>query len=198
MLAWAAAAPVLAYLPWVYQRRFMLAYTIPLSALAVTALQALWRRGSAQPWFRTRRPIWSFLAVFGAGLSSLALAISTAAIMGSQPREFFDPTPVVRAADWLAGRAGPDDLALAGGVETSRLLAARAGLQVFWGHPIETLDAGRKETEVAGFFAGERDAAWLASNGVDWVLVEPDESVDPAGLSLVYDEAAVRIYLVDR
>jgi hypothetical protein len=69
MLAWAAAAPVLAYLPWNYQRRFMLAYTIPLAVLAVPGLQWAWRRGRMRPWFRARRPLWTFLLVFGAALS---------------------------------------------------------------------------------------------------------------------------------
>ena len=198
MLAWAAAAPVLAYLPWAYQRRFMLAYTIPISALAVWGLRYLWQRGSAAAWIRAKQPIWAFLFLFAASLSSLALVLGFFARMAARPDESFDPAPVVRAADWLVGQAGEDDVALAARVETSRLLAARAGLQVYWGHPIETLDASAKEALVARFFAGELDADWVAGQGVDWVLVEGAAPPGVAGLAQVYDDDGVRLYRVNR
>lgn len=198
MLAWAAAAPVLAYLPWNYQRRFMLAYTIPLAALALPGLQWAWRRGRRRPWIEARRPLWTFLLVFAAGLSSLALVLGLSAHMASRPETSFDPAPVVRAADWLAGQAGPGEVALAERVETSRLLAARAGVVVYWGHPIETLQAGEKQEAAAAFFGGELPPGWPAENGIDWVLLEPGSDLELGGLEPAYSAEGVRIYRVDR
>jgi hypothetical protein len=101
-------------------------------------------------------------------MSSLYLGLGTSVYMSSRPPAFFDPVSLVRAVDWLARQAGPDEAVLSSEL-SGQLLAARGGLAVYLGHPIETVDYPGKSAAVLAFYSGQ-DPELPRRVGLRWVL----------------------------
>jgi hypothetical protein len=145
-LSWIAAALLLAYTPFNLQRRFMHAFSLPLALLAVAGL-----RDMLTPWLSSRAPAWlsrrsSIVVVTVAALasiSSLVVCLGNVLNISTKPAALFDPGDLVRSVDWISSHAGPDDLVFSTEM-SGQLVAARAGLPVYLGHPIETLDYLKK------------------------------------------------------
>ncbi len=196
LLAWVVAAFAAAYAPWNLQRRFMLAITIPLAAFAVDGLRFLWLTVERRGRIRQRRNLWASLVLLVAALSSMYISVGTAAFLGTRPASLFDPAPVVAAVDWLAEHARPEDVVLAETVEASQLVAARAGLAAYWGHPIETLDFQEKADAVRSYYAGRLGANWLGEAGIDWVIATSGAGLATPGVSLAYERDGILIFRI--
>ncbi len=212
-LAWCAGALFLAYLPLVLQRRFMMAYTLPLALLAVYGLKAVLktsaRRVKASGFLAKPGPL-VLAFVLLASLSSFYLVSGYCLVLAARPAEYFDPGELVQAVDWLAAGAGPEELVFSA-EETGRLVAARAGLPVYLGHPIETLNYAEKTRLASGFFSGVEGSGLLQEAGVRWVLFGPYEralagqaadrwrasaglAASPGALREVYHNGSVSIF----
>jgi len=203
-LAWVVAALMLAYAPFALQRRFMHANILPLSLLAVAGIKEVihpWLEKRAPHWLAQRSRLWVVLLVVFVSLSSIVLALGNSLYVLSRPAALFDPVELVRAADWLEAHAGQDDVVLST-ERSGQLIAARAGLPVYLGHPIETLDYERKTGRVAALYRGEDMGAWLAGSGVRWVLFGPYEQVLGGGtapglpLEIKFNDNGVLVYAV--
>ncbi|MBM3144537.1 MAG: hypothetical protein FJ010_06100 [Chloroflexi bacterium] len=195
-LIWLGGALVLAYLPWNLQRRFTHALMLPLAILAVTGLQDWSRR-----WSSPRARLLPLLLVGLSAVSSLYLTLGLSLYVSGRPSELFDPAPLVEAVDWLGARAGGDDVVLSS-ARSGQLLAARAGLVAYIGHPIETLDYDRKAAQVEAYFSGENTLTDLPACGCDWLVIGPYERASggtfaPAGAALVYRNPEVAVYKLD-
>jgi len=208
-LAWCLGALALAYLPLTLQRRFMMAYTLPLALLALYGVRALLRRlpsrreGAAGGLLKPGPLVLLFVLL--ASLSSFYLVSGYCLVLDSRPVEYFDPAELVQAVDWLAAEAGPEELVFSA-EESGRLTAARAGLPVFLGHPIETLNYAEKTGLARAFFSGALGPGVLQESGARWVLFGPYERAlagwgEEAGLASptgalreVYHNASVSIY----
>ena len=203
-LVWMVTALLLAYSPVNLQRRFMHAYILPLALLATTGL-----KDAVSPWVDRHMPSWighrkrllTILLIIFISMTSLLLGIGNGIYVWRRPIALFDPVELVQAVDWLASHASSDDIVVST-EQTGQLIAARTGLGVYLGHPIETLDYTNKTTQVAALLSGGNRGDWLDDSGVSWVFCGPIHlknvcNINPeAPLVPVYDENGVEIFQV--
>jgi hypothetical protein len=176
-LAWMGGAFICAYLPTSLQRRFMHAMTIPLTVVAISGL-----KDSLLPWLaRLRwanfwlRPKTAALLYIGlASLSSISLSLGTAIFMRLLPEDRFDPNYLVAAVDWLSTHADRNDFVISG-EQTGQLVAARSGLPVYLGHPMETIDYPQKTQQVAALFSPSTVPEPWDLSCCEWVIYGPYE-----------------------
>jgi hypothetical protein len=200
LLAWVACAFVLAYIPLNMQRRFLLGITIPLGLLTADGLRlsfAFVERKIA--FIRSHLGPLLLLFVFIVSISSVYLALGNSIWMQTHPTGSFYPAALDPALVWLRENAGQDDVVLAD-ASTSRMVAQRAGLKVYIGHPMETLQYEAKRTSVRQAYQNGDFSAMP----VDWVIYGPYETEFApdfhAGmhLSLEYQNQNVNIYRMDK
>ena len=203
--SWIIGVMILAYLPTVLQRRFMLGFTVPLSVLSTYALKS-----AVFPWLDQRRArglehwkgLVPVLLIAFSMISSLFLGLNTAWFAAQHPQALFDSTVVVNAVDWLGSQARQEDVALSS-ERTGLLVASRTGLRVFLGHPIETMDYQTKSSQVRDFYQGKIAPDWMYKRGIRWVIWGPAErelsGSDRLGLELeqTYQDQDITIYKIN-
>jgi hypothetical protein len=168
---WLAVNLALLYTPFPLQRRLMLGMWIPLAALAAPKLDTWLFR----PAFSLRRGLAASVPLFLT--SAVSLTILLAAGITRNPSLFLD-RDAAAAADWLEANArGEVVLAPA---EVSLWLPGLAGVQVVYGHPMETPYADQALQDVEAFFQSadaEKQLRILADHQVEWVICSTDEPV---------------------
>ena len=197
---WVISAFLLAYAPVNIQRRFLQNITIPLAVLATNGLIAFFEMRIVQsPGLKRWEKSLVIVFVFLASLSSIQLSLGRAAYLQTHPDDFFYPASLDNAISWLREHAQYNDFVLAS-EGTSQVLAQRAGVRVYSGHEMETMDYAAKKTKVLEFFQGSFPS--LASKPIQWVVYGPIESElapgfqPPSNLELVYDSQDLKIYRV--
>jgi hypothetical protein len=198
-LSWVTVALILAYLPVDFQRRFLLAITVPLTILATPVILDF------SAWLRRRMPVSKTAgAIFVSALISIGsffLILIYSANIISRPPNLFEPAALVQAVDWLGQNGTPNDVVLAS-EPTAQMVAIRTPLRLYFGHEMETLHFADKAREVENFYRGLQSENWLESLPVTWVVFGPHErewsSSPPRSprLKLVYQNAQVDIYRV--
>jgi hypothetical protein len=191
---WLVIGIGLLYLPIDLQRRMSLGVWMPLSILAVWALRAVVLPRVAARW----RPLLVTALVLPAALSNVVVVAATVAgVLGRKP-ELFLSAGEAAAMDWLAAQPGrplvvaSPDLAL--------VLPGRSDARVIYGHPYETMDAGRQKEAVLNFLRGEIPAAeFLTQNRVDFVIAGPRErAINPEfvvpGWGVIFERGEVEVY----
>jgi hypothetical protein len=184
LLCWIGTAALLLYIPFDLQRRFITGLHVPLVLLAALGLERI-----ILPQIRpARRSLATVLVVGISALTNLFVpAISVAGIARGQPPLLMSDTEAA-AYTWLGEHTAWTDTVLAP-VDSGQFVPAWAGNRVVYGHPFETIEAERKESEVDAFFADGATAterrALLDRYSVRYVLVlSPDTNLNPAGLGL--------------
>lgn len=198
-LFWVGAAVTLAYAPVEFQRRFLLAITVPLAVLATPAILDF------SAWLNQRLPVGKAVGtIFVSALISIGsffLILLYSANISSRPPNLFDPVALVQAVDWLGQHGAPDEVALAS-EPTAQLIAIRTPLRLYFGHEMETLYYDDKALAVENFYRGLQPNGWLESLGVTWMVYGPNEKqwgalpLERAGLKIVYQNNLVTIYRV--
>ncbi len=153
---WVTGVLVLVYLPTVLQRRFLLGYTVPLSVLTVYALKQVlfpWLEKSRVSRLKKSKDLIPVFLIAFAMISSLLLITNATWAASRHSQALFDSAELVAAIDWLGAHAGQDDVVLSS-ESTGLLVAARTGLPVYLGHPIETMDYPKKIQQVRDFYQG--------------------------------------------
>lgn len=199
-LFWITTALLLAYAPVYIQRRFLQNLTIPLAILATHGLMNFFKSARIQSpnWQRWEKNI-VIMFVFMASLSSIQLSLGRAVYLQTHPEEFYYPSSVDDAIAWLQENGQYNDFVLAA-EGTSQVLAQRAGMRVYSGHEMETMDYAAKKLKVADFFQGRSPG--LASVPIQWVIYGPIErglapNFQPTdNLELVYSSHDLQIYQV--
>jgi hypothetical protein len=205
-LFWIVGALILCYFPVAFQRRFIGNIVVPMGLLAGYALDP--NVSAILPFQSTPvRNSLSLLVVVLVIPSTLYISSGGYLFVSQRPAVLFDPGATTRAVGWLAANTNPDQEVLAAQT-TSYLVAAKAGLPVFSGHPMETLNFSQKENLVKSFYAGEfspeEAVSWLYDTGVQWVIFGSEEqslggkAELPFGryLQLAYEGDGVSIYRV--
>ena len=199
-LFWIITALLLAYAPVYIQRRFLQNITIPLAILATSGLMICFETGTFQrPGLARWKQSLVFLFIFLASLSSIQLSLGRAVYLQGHPDDFFYPSSLDDSISWLQENAQYNDFVLAA-EGTSQVLAQRAGMRVYSGHEMETMDYAAKKLMVADFFQGRLPG--LASDPIQWVIYGPIERElapsfqPPDNLELVYDSQGLQIYRV--
>jgi len=169
---------VLAYMPTMLQRRFLHAMTIPLAILATEGL-----RDILVPWIDTvtggkiarRRGSFALLLVSFASISSLLLSFGGILQVMTFPDNYYTPSSVIQAIDWLGSNAPAKSVVLAA-PETSFTLAERTDLTAYLGHPIETLQYEQKVKMAREFYCDKLAVEPNKISNVGLVVSGPYES----------------------
>ena len=176
-MIWVIGVMVLAYLPTVLQRRFMLAYSVPLSVISAYALKSSvfpWLERSRVRWLQHLKGFVPVVLIAFSMISSLLLSFNTAWLVTQRSKAFYDPSALVNAVDWLGEYANRRDVVLSSET-TGLLVASKTGLPVYLGHPIETMDYQNKSTQVRDFYQGNIEPDWMYKRGIRWVFWGPAE-----------------------
>jgi hypothetical protein len=172
LLGWLLSAFILAYLPTLIQRRFLLAITIPLALISLYGLDKLidWLGKKTL----RRKPAILLTTVLLVSISSIYLVYGNIQVLKTLPDASFYPASLNPAFEWLSENADLYDFVLAG-ESTSQLVAQKSGLRVFAGHEMETIHYSDKLKQVAAWYQSNLPDAVLATSGVMWVVYGPDE-----------------------
>jgi hypothetical protein len=197
---WIFSAFVLAYSPFYTQSRFLQDITIPLGILATQGWIQIFESGIGRwSWLIRRRQILVILFVFAASLSTIQLSLGRAAYLQTHPEYFYYPSSLDAAIVWLRGHAHYDDIVLSSDL-TSQVLAQKAGVRVYGGHEMETLNYKDKHLKLIAFLEGKFPE--LAHSPIKWVIYGPEERAvnpnftAPENLELKYETSDLRIYQV--
>ena len=172
LLGWLLSAFILAYLPTLIQRRFLLAITIPMAIIGIYGLDKL-LNGLGEK-IKLKKPTLMILVLFSVSISSIYLIYGNIQVMKNLPESTFYPASLDPAFKWLKENATPSDFVL-GAETTSQLAAQKTGLRVYAGHEMETIHYAAKLKQVSDWFQSNLPESALADLGVKWVFYGPYE-----------------------
>ena len=202
MTAWVVSGFILAYLPILSQRRFILGITIPLGILAIYGLAHIIQKISVKyPTILRREGLIYFSYILLASISSIYLSLGLSLYMQTRPGNNFYPRDLETALVWLNENSSPNDFVLAD-VKTSQLVAQRTSLRVYVGHEMETINFEDKKSSMETYYEGKLTEDWLIKTRVKWVIYGPYEKnisssfAPDLRLEKVYENGSVIIYKV--
>lgn len=200
MSAWVISGFILAYLPVLIQRRFLLGITIPLGALAMYGLKTLLDKLAGHfSGIKKRQNLIFFSYSIFASISSIFLILNSSLYVSSRPPQLFYPNEIENAVEWLNKNASPNDFVLAS-QETSQILAQRTALKMYFGHEMETLHFDEKESTVKAFYENTVEDDWLSQTPIQWIVYGPyeveinNQFIPSENFELVYENDSVKIY----
>lgn len=201
LVGWAAVTMVGMYLPLPLQRRLSLGLGAPLGLLAG---MGWWRAARRRIRPRLRGRIQA-LVVAVCALTPVFLTLTTLLAAAAGEPLFYLSGDEWAALTWLRDKGRPDAVVLCA-PETGLFVPAWAGQPVVYGHPFETVDAARREEQVAAYWTGamspEEREAFLEENRVGYVLVGPRERAlgggPPMSGAAAFQAGEVTVYEVGR
>ncbi len=209
LLGWLAVTFVGLYAPLTLQRRLGLGLGVPVGLLAGVGW---WRVVRPRIRGRRRKLLQGLLVAFCAMTPVFLVLMTLLAALAGEPW-FYLSGGEWTALEWLRDEGNPDAVVLCA-PQTGLFVPAWAGQPVVYGHPFETVDAERRETQVTAYWIGEmsleEQASFLQENRVGYVWVGPREvqlaTGDRSGRTefqvtglegeLVFETKDVRIYEV--
>jgi hypothetical protein len=219
LLGWFVIVPVLAFLPFSFQRRLIESWQVPLSIFAALGLVywllPAWRRSRVVCWLATHRRYsarglrrWALAALLCLLFATYFLLLTEQSTrMLAQLPPSFRAGGEITALEWLSQRATFDDVVLSS-YDTGNYLPTRVAARAFLGHGPETAYSDQKRELVAEFYHSATSDAWrrefLRQWPITYVFFGPLEKkvgqFDPAQtdyLTLVYDRDGYQIYQVN-
>lgn len=199
LFGWLLSAFILAYLPTLIQRRFLLAVTIPMGIIGIFGLDRF--MDGLGPKIRLKKPLAILVSVLLVSISSIYLVYGNMQVLKTLPDSAFYPASLDPAFKWLAENAAPSDFVLAG-ENTSQLVAQKSGLRVYAGHEMETIHYSDKLKQVAAWYQANLPDTALAGSRVKWVVYGPyEEELAPDfipgdNLVEVFSNSEVTLYQV--
>ncbi len=195
LILWMILGFALLYFPWGLQRRFILGYFIPVSALAATGLAALVKRPKSYA-------LAAILVTMLAIPTNLVIGLSALQAIKTHDARIYLSQGEADALQWIATNT-PEEAVILAAPETGLLIPAYSGKRVLYGHPYETVDALRQKERVTRLFSGKAPAV-EASNlfgEADYLFIGPREAqlgdvALPPNLELVYATQGVRVFRI--
>ena len=192
LIAWLIAAPIMAYLPLVINRRLIAGWQIPLCIFGAYALLRL---------LDSKLPLRRAIAVGTLALS----AVSTLIIVGmgiafvSAPRSpLYQTADQLAALDWLGRHTSDQDVVLSEW-RFGNLLPIYAAARVFVGHPIETIGYAEKSALVDHFLdpaTSETDRQALIDRWKITLVVAPTDRLTLPHGQIVFQQGPLNIYQI--
>ena len=200
LLVWLVLAPVLIYLPFSLQRRFMTGYYIPVAILAVYAIYvALGRIKLAI------NPNKVFVPIFIVSILTNVIVLFSG-LYGVQTHNqlLYLSKDEDAAIGWIKVNT-PQNAIILASPQIGTFIPAQTGRRVLWGHPFETVNSGVVENGVVQFYSGSMSEIeqnnYLQTNRVNYLFLGPRERQmgTPTiikDLTPVYQNASVSVYQV--
>jgi hypothetical protein len=202
--AWVISGFILAYLPLITQRRFLLGITIPLGIVAIYGLNHFIKQISIKiPAILKREQLIYFAYILFSSISSISLSLGSSLYLQTHPDNNFYPRDLMNAFVWLDENATPNDFVLAD-IRTSQLAAQQTRLKLYLGHEMETINFADKMSNMEAFYNGSAPSGWLQQTPIHWVVFSQYEKevassfIPGPDLELVYQNKTVRIYKAKR
>ncbi|MGQ9584081.1 MAG: hypothetical protein ACUVXG_01610 [Anaerolineae bacterium] len=174
LVVWVAIQLLVIYAPTALQRRLIMGLHVPLCGLAGLGLLDLARR-LRDP---SRRRLLVVLTVSMSAISNLVVILIALSGAVAHDRHYYFTQAEAEAMRWLHDHAAARSVVLAA-PSTSLFVPVWSGLQVVYGHPLETAFAVERKRQVERFFAGGMTVAeeqeWLSENRVQYLLWGPAE-----------------------
>jgi hypothetical protein len=195
LLGWVGVTLVGLYLPLPLQRRLSLGLGVPLGLLAG---MGWWR--AVRPRIKARRRgLMQGLVVAFCALTPIFLVVGHL-VVASDAYLGGGEWAVLR---WLREEGEPDAVVLSS-ARMGLYVPAWAGQPVVYGHPFETVNAGKRKAQVEAFWAGEMGAgereAFFRENRVEYVLLGSeiggleDWRLETGDWRLEFESEDVRVY----
>jgi hypothetical protein len=195
LITWMILGFVLLYIPWGLQRRFILGYYIPISALAVAGLGALVKRPRGYA-------LAAILIMILAIPTNLVIGLSTLHASSTHDARIYLSQGEAEALQWISTNT-PSDAVILAAPDTGLFIPAYTGRRVLYGHPYETVDAVHEKEKVTRFFSGKSTALERSDllAEVDYLFIGPREAqlgnvTPPPDTDLSYAKKGVRIFQV--
>jgi hypothetical protein len=159
---WLAVTLVLLYVPYALQRRFIGGVFIPLSVLA--GLGVAWQLSKLS---RMRIP--ALVGLIACGFSSNVIVLLALLISPSQadPKVYLTNDEAA-ALRWLETQVTPSDVVLAD-TRLGLFVPGWTGARTVYGHPMETIAATVKRSEVEAFYESD-DESLLTRYPITYIL----------------------------
>jgi hypothetical protein len=197
---WLILTPILVYLPFSLQRRFMAGYYIPVALFAVYALFVT--QGRARLLLNSNK---LFTSIFVASiLTNVIILFSAFYGVQTHDQQLYLTADESAAIGWIKDNVAQNDIILAS-PQIGNFIPAQTGRRVLWGHPFETVNSDTVESGVVQFYSGPLSSVeqnnYLQSNNVDYVFLGPRERqmgtpTIISNLNMVYQNASVAVYQV--
>lgn len=202
LVVWVVVTAGLLYAPLSLQRRLSEGLHIPLAILAAISLARL----TTLP--RLPRRLLGALALIMLVPTNLVLIVMAGGAVAKHQYPEYIGRSEVAAFDWLRQNTRADEVVLAS-PEMGNAIPARAGNRVYYGHPMETIDSGRKLARIEAFYRGSvtgvEAVEFLDQARVQYVFwseyerklgtARPDSN---AGVSVAFVTGDVTIFRVTR
>ncbi len=191
LLLWFVVGGLLVYVPFSLQRRFFMAYFIPVAGMAILGVQEI---------LRAHRWRWLVPALFTTSLlTNVMLIAAGVGGVASQAPELFRSADELAAMRWIENNTASDALVLTG-TQTGAYVPGLTGRRVIYGHAFETVNAKAVEAAVKAFFDGTGSLDTLEyATEVNIILVGPREEMPPGwrpppGFTPAFTSGGVNIY----
>lgn len=195
LLIWAVLGGLLLYFPWSLQRRFILGYMIPFAGLAASGLDYLLERN-----FRLGLAVATLTLLLIVPTNLMILIGGFQAVNAREPQLLLNKEEMM-ALNWIEANTNQDALVLAS-PQMGVYIPAYTGRKVFYGHPFETINALKMQTDVEKFFKGQKELEDLPlDKSESYVFFGPREQELGSKLlegefELVYSSERIRIFQV--
>ena len=207
LILWALIFPILVYIPFNLQRRFVVGAQLPLAILATYALFTLvkrWRPSQKTGLTFGNLLLGSSLVFYS--LTNLFILVGSIITIRSQHPPIFQTQAQLMAMRWLAQQT-TGEIVLSSH-ESGNVLPVYANIRTFVGHGSETVNVEEKRTQVHTFFNQDTADAWridlLKQFQIRYLYYGRTEKVeggfDPNEaeyLEVVYDQGGVQIFRFD-
>jgi hypothetical protein len=200
LLVWLVLAPVLIYLPFSLQRRFITGYYIPVAILAVYAIYVV--LGRIKPAVNPKKVFTPILIV--SILTNVVVLFSGLYGVQTHNQLLYLSKDEDATIGWIKANTSQDAVILAS-PQIGTFIPAQTGRRVLWGHPFETVNSEVVENGIVQFYSGSlsnvEQNAYLQTNGVNYLFFGPRERQmgTPSiitDLTPLYQNATVSVYQV--
>jgi hypothetical protein len=193
LIVWVITAMILLVIPFNLQRRFMLGLYIPLAGLTAFGWIASARIRFMKRYGRL------LVMIFSVPTILMVLAAGISGIVGRDSQLYLsaDEYGVMK---WMQTNV-PTQAVVLGAPDTGLFIPSRAGQQVIYGHPFETINATRNKELVEKTLRGDIPTSELENIvgvPIDYLFWGPRElefsPSPPAGLNIAYQSGDVTLF----
>ncbi len=201
LLIWLVSVIILLYLPLNLQRRFLVAFYVPVVSLFFLFLNRY--LNIQQDWKEKNKIRINTVITLLAIPSTILILLGALTAISVRNENLFYPAELVAPANWLKNTTMPGTVVLTG-PRTGLLLPSLSPIKTVYGHPFETVNANQTLNQLIEFLSNENPENALSQLRiwqVDYIFYGSEERSLSSPLilesfPLVYEDKNVQIFKV--